>query len=54
MYLIKQFYVSVTIVVVSRLVYRKGLDLTAQIIGDICSKFEEVQFLIAGDGPKRW
>lgn len=44
---------KITIVVVSRLVYRKGLDLTAQIIGDICSKFEEVQFLIAGDGPKR-
>ncbi|XP_050307653.1 phosphatidylinositol N-acetylglucosaminyltransferase subunit A isoform X2 [Anthonomus grandis grandis] len=44
----------ITIVVVSRLVYRKGVDLTAQIIGDICDKYKEVQFLIAGDGPKRW
>ncbi|XP_066147511.1 phosphatidylinositol N-acetylglucosaminyltransferase subunit A isoform X2 [Euwallacea fornicatus] len=45
---------QITIVVVSRLVYRKGVDLTAQIISDICDKFKDVQFLIAGDGPKRW
>ncbi|XP_060517613.1 phosphatidylinositol N-acetylglucosaminyltransferase subunit A [Cylas formicarius] len=45
---------QITIVVVSRLVYRKGVDLTAQIIGDICEKYREVEFLIAGDGPKRW
>lgn len=45
---------QITIVVVSRLVYRKGVDLTAQIIDDICDKFKEVHFLIAGDGPKRW
>lgn len=44
----------VTIVVVSRLVYRKGVDLTAQIIPELCNKFEDVNFLIAGDGPKRW
>ncbi|KAL1497164.1 hypothetical protein ABEB36_008169 [Hypothenemus hampei] len=44
----------ITIVVVSRLVYRKGVDLTAQLIGDICHKYKEVEFLIAGDGPKRW
>ncbi|XP_076757850.1 phosphatidylinositol glycan anchor biosynthesis class A [Xylocopa sonorina] len=44
----------ITIVIVSRLVYRKGVDLLARIIPDICSRYEEVQFLIAGDGPKRW
>lgn len=44
----------ITIVVVSRLVYRKGVDLTAQIIGDICDRYKEIHFLIAGDGPKRW
>nr|CAI5819883.1 unnamed protein product [Callosobruchus analis] len=32
----------------------KGVDLTAQIIGDLCKKHENVYFLIAGDGPKRW
>ncbi|XP_056648798.1 phosphatidylinositol N-acetylglucosaminyltransferase subunit A isoform X1 [Diorhabda sublineata] len=45
---------KITVVVVSRLVYRKGVDLTAQIIGDLCDKHKEVCFLIAGDGPKRW
>ncbi|CAH1981286.1 unnamed protein product [Acanthoscelides obtectus] len=44
----------ITIVVVSRLVYRKGVDLTAQIIGDLCQKYSNIYFLIAGDGPKRW
>ncbi|XP_054009540.1 phosphatidylinositol N-acetylglucosaminyltransferase subunit A isoform X1 [Hylaeus anthracinus] len=45
---------SITIVIVSRLVYRKGVDLLARIIPNICSQYEDVQFLIAGDGPKRW
>ncbi|KZC09171.1 N-acetylglucosaminyl-phosphatidylinositol biosynthetic protein, partial [Dufourea novaeangliae] len=44
----------ITIVIVSRLVYRKGVDLLARIIPDICSRHLDVQFLIAGDGPKRW
>ncbi|XP_034185414.1 phosphatidylinositol glycan anchor biosynthesis class A isoform X4 [Osmia lignaria lignaria] len=44
----------ITIVIVSRLVYRKGVDLLARIIPDICSRYDNVQFLIAGDGPKRW
>lgn len=46
--------ISVTIVIVSRLVYRKGVDLLAQIIPEICSRHKNVQFLIGGDGPKRW
>ncbi|KAJ8950106.1 hypothetical protein NQ318_017831 [Aromia moschata] len=45
---------QITVVVVSRLVYRKGVDLTAQIIGDLCLKYKDICFLIAGDGPKRW
>lgn len=44
----------ITIVIVSRLVYRKGVDLLADIIPEICAKYENVQFLIGGDGPKRW
>ena len=43
----------ITIVIISRLVYRKGTDLLAQIIPEICKKYEEVDFLIGGDGPKR-
>ncbi|CAK9817781.1 Phosphatidylinositol N-acetylglucosaminyltransferase subunit A [Anthophora plagiata] len=44
----------ITIVIVSRLVYRKGVDLLARIIPNICGRYKKVQFLIAGDGPKRW
>jgi len=44
---------QITIVVVSRLVYRKGIDLLAGLIPKICKKFPEVQFIIGGDGPKR-
>ncbi|XP_050436959.1 phosphatidylinositol N-acetylglucosaminyltransferase subunit A [Adelges cooleyi] len=44
---------KITIVVVSRLVYRKGIDLLAQIMADICQKHPKIQFIIGGDGPKR-
>lgn len=44
----------ITIVVIARLVYRKGLDLLAEVIPKICSRHCDVHFLIGGDGPKRW
>lgn len=44
---------EIVIVVVSRLVYRKGIDLLAQIIVDLCRKYHQVRFIIGGDGPKR-
>lgn len=44
----------ITIVVISRLVYRKGVDLMAQVIAEICPRYPQLQFLIGGDGPKRW
>lgn len=37
----------------SRLVYRKGVDLLVDIIPEICRRFPQVQFIIGGDGPKR-
>lgn len=43
----------VTIVVISRLVYRKGADLLAAVIPQICAKHPKVNFIIGGDGPKR-
>lgn len=42
-----------TIVTLSRLVYRKGIDLLARVIPTICDKFPDVQFLVGGEGPKR-
>ncbi|XP_071036567.1 phosphatidylinositol N-acetylglucosaminyltransferase subunit A-like isoform X4 [Parasteatoda tepidariorum] len=43
----------ITIVVISRLVYRKGIDLLAEVIPQICSRYPDVDFIIGGDGPKR-
>lgn len=43
----------ITVVVISRLVYRKGVDLLAGVIPIICSTHANVQFIIGGDGPKR-
>uniref|UniRef100_T1HF81 phosphatidylinositol N-acetylglucosaminyltransferase n=1 Tax=Rhodnius prolixus TaxID=13249 RepID=T1HF81_RHOPR len=42
----------IIIVSVGRLVYRKGIDLLAQIIIDMCAKHPAVDFLIGGSGPK--
>ena len=48
---------KVTIVIGSRLVYRKGIDLVAAILPRLCNKnFKDgitVDFVIGGDGPKR-
>jgi phosphatidylinositol glycan class A protein len=40
-------------VIVSRLVYRKGVDLLVGIIPPICNAFPEVDFIIGGDGNKK-
>lgn len=42
----------ITIVIVSRLVYRKGIDLLAGVIPHFKHR-KNVNFIIAGDGPKR-
>lgn len=44
---------KITIIVNSRLVYRKGIDLLAAVLPKICQLNSRVQFIIAGDGPKR-
>ncbi|KAI9227024.1 MAG: hypothetical protein DHS80DRAFT_32156 [Piptocephalis tieghemiana] len=43
----------ITVVVVSRLVYRKGVDLLVAIIPPLCAAHPRLRFLIGGDGPKR-
>ncbi|WWD18332.1 hypothetical protein CI109_102782 [Kwoniella shandongensis] len=42
----------ITIVVISRLVYRKGIDLLVASAPHICDLFPEVRFAVGGDGPK--
>ncbi|GAU95333.1 hypothetical protein RvY_06967-2 [Ramazzottius varieornatus] len=44
---------EVNVVIMSRLVYRRGIDLLAGVIPNICDKYPGVNFLIGGDGPKR-
>ncbi|KAH7104826.1 glycosyltransferase family 4 protein [Auriculariales sp. MPI-PUGE-AT-0066] len=43
---------TITIVVLSRLAYRKGVDLLVTTIPLICTRFSSVRFLVAGTGPK--
>ncbi|KAG4304493.1 hypothetical protein PORY_002203 [Pneumocystis oryctolagi] len=43
---------TITIVVVSRLFYNKGIDLLIATIPRICSLYSNVKFIIAGSGPK--
>ncbi|CAD5214719.1 unnamed protein product [Bursaphelenchus xylophilus] len=42
-----------TIIIVSRLVYRKGADLLVKVIPRICQLHPDIRIIIGGDGPKR-
>ncbi|XP_010252712.1 PREDICTED: phosphatidylinositol N-acetylglucosaminyltransferase subunit A [Nelumbo nucifera] len=44
---------EIVIVVISRLVYRKGADLLVEVIPEVCRFYPNVRFIIGGDGPKR-
>ncbi|GAC93030.1 glycosyltransferase [Pseudozyma hubeiensis SY62] len=44
---------KLTVVVLSRLMYRKGIDLLIAAIPRLCAAHPDLQFLIGGDGPKR-
>ncbi|WFD00725.1 phosphatidylinositol N-acetylglucosaminyltransferase [Malassezia yamatoensis] len=42
----------ICIVVLSRLMYRKGIDLLLSAIPELCDRHLDITFLIGGDGPK--
>ncbi|XP_055821746.1 phosphatidylinositol N-acetylglucosaminyltransferase subunit A isoform X2 [Solanum dulcamara] len=44
---------EIVIVVLSRLVYRKGADLLVEVIPEVCRLHPNVRFIVGGDGPKR-
>ena len=48
-----QFGSTVNVIVLARLNYRKGIDLVASVIPIICKKYDNVNFIIGGDGPKK-
>ncbi|CAG9481740.1 phosphatidylinositol N-acetylglucosaminyltransferase subunit A, putative [Plasmodium vivax] len=43
----------INVIVISRLTYRKGVDLIAKVIPLVCHKYPFIKFIIGGDGPKR-
>ncbi|RYH20903.1 glycosyltransferase [archaeon] len=43
---------TINVVVLSRLVYRKGIDLLVKVIPLVCSRISNVHFIIGGDGNK--
>ncbi|EGN92502.1 glycosyltransferase family 4 protein [Serpula lacrymans var. lacrymans S7.3] len=43
---------TINIVVLSRLAYRKGIDLLVAVAPRICAAFPNVNFIVGGDGPK--
>lgn len=43
----------IVVVFICRLVYRKGVDLLADVMVNVCEKYRQVYFLIGGDGPKK-
>lgn len=44
---------TVNIVVMMRLVWRKGVHLLVHLIPEVCRRFPYVHFIVGGDGPKR-
>ena len=44
---------NLTIIVMSRLVYRKGIDLLAAVLPEVCRRHPTTTIIIGGDGPKR-
>lgn len=44
---------EIVIIVISRLVYRKGADLLVEVIPEVCRLYPNVRFVVGGDGPKR-
>ncbi|CAM9869731.1 unnamed protein product, partial [Ascophyllum nodosum] len=44
---------TINVVIISRLVYRKGVDLVAPVVKIMCERYPNLHFIIGGDGPKR-
>lgn len=46
-------YPSVNVVLLSRLVHRKGIDLVEQVLPAVCERYPQVHFIIGGGGPRK-
>lgn len=45
---------TITIVIVQRMVYRKGVTLLKELIPLICEKYKNVRFIIRGGGVEKY
>lgn len=43
---------GITIVVITRLVYRKGSDLFVDVIPEMCKRHPDIRWVVGGDGPR--
>ncbi|XP_026462932.1 phosphatidylinositol N-acetylglucosaminyltransferase subunit A isoform X2 [Ctenocephalides felis] len=43
----------INIIVISRLVYRKGIDLSVAVMSELIPEYPNLHFIVGGDGPKR-
>jgi phosphatidylinositol glycan class A protein len=44
---------TVNVIIMTRLVWRKGIHLLVDLVPEVCRRFPYVYFIIGGDGPKR-
>ena len=44
---------EIRVIVLTRMTFRKGMDLLLEILPVICKKYANVKFLLCGDGPKK-
>ncbi|GIL80993.1 hypothetical protein Vretifemale_10129 [Volvox reticuliferus] len=44
---------DIVLVVLCRLVYRKGVDLLSLVLPEVCNRHPNVRVIVGGDGPKR-
>lgn len=43
---------KIRLVLVSRLVFRRGIDILIELIPELCSRIPDIQIELVGDGPK--
>eukprot|EP00484_Ammonia_sp_Unknown_P025359 CAMPEP_0197046988 /NCGR_PEP_ID=MMETSP1384-20130603/22565_1 /TAXON_ID=29189 /ORGANISM="Ammonia sp." /LENGTH=136 /DNA_ID=CAMNT_0042478843 /DNA_START=161 /DNA_END=568 /DNA_ORIENTATION=- len=47
------YYKRINVVMITRMAFRKGIHLAVKVIPEICSRHQNVHFIIGGDGPTK-
>eukprot|EP01083_Nonionella_stella_P008807 25453_1 len=48
-----KYFNTINVVMITRMVFRKGIHLAVKVIPTICAKHKNVKFIIGGDGPSQ-